>query len=176
MLVTLLVLVAVGGPIVAYLEYSVYREVVTPITVKNSASAETALVIYHPGLQSFSHDIAYGFADGLANNNWRVEITTASQQAPRDLSNYSLLVLVWPLYDLSPGPTLTNYVNRVGNLHGINTVVLTVGGGIDPFNAANAMRNTVQHANGTIFESLTLFRGGGNYATRAMNAAAEILP
>ncbi len=98
-LVTLLVLIAVGAPIVAYLEYSVYREVVSPIEVKNPTGAKTALVIYHPGLQPFAHDIAYGYADGLAQNGWRVEITTASSQSPTDLSNYAC----W----YSPGPSTT---------------------------------------------------------------------
>jgi hypothetical protein len=175
-LVTLLVLIAVGAPIVAFLEYSVYREVVSPIEVKNPTGLKTALVIYHPGLQPFAHDIAYGYADGLAQNGWRVEITTASSQAPTDLSNYSLLVLTWPIYDFNPGPTITNYVKHVGDLNGTDIVIVMIGGGLNPFNSGDAMQKTVKDANGTIRDFVTLFRGGGNYATRAQEAAATITP
>ena len=66
--------------IVGYLEYSVYREVSSPLAVLNSNGAKTALVIYHLGLSPFAHDIAYAFANGLASSGWRVEIATASPQ------------------------------------------------------------------------------------------------
>ena len=174
-LVTFLVLLAVGVPIVAYLEYSVYREVTSPIEVKNAQGAKTALLVYHPGLSAFSHDVSYAFADQLSTNGWRVEITTASPQTPTDLSSYDLLVLSWPIYDLGPGPTIANYVKRVGDLQGLETVIVTTGGGIDPFNAQDAMRNIVQDANGAVKEAVTIFRGG-NVTDKAINAASNILP
>jgi hypothetical protein len=175
MLITFLILIAVGAPIVAYLEYSVYREVVTSVEIKNSAGTKNALLVYHPGLSSFSHDVSYTFAEGLASNNWRVEIATASSQTPANLSNYDLLVLSWPIYDFGPGPTITNYVKRVSDLQGIETVIITTGGGVNPFNAQDAMQNTVQQANGTIKELVTIFRGG-NITDKALNAAKDIIP
>jgi hypothetical protein len=126
-------------------------------------------------LTNFAHDIAYAYADGLAPSGWRVEVTTVSPQAPTNLSGYSLMVLCWPIYDLNPGPSITNYVHRIGNLQGINSTVITVGGGIDPLNAAAAMNKSVQNANGTIIQSLTMFRSQRNLDTiRAQ--ASKIVP
>jgi hypothetical protein len=111
----------------------------------------------------------------MAVNGWRVEVTTVSPQTPADLLAYDLLVLSWPIYDFGPGPTITNYVKRVGNLQGLATVIVTIGGGLDPLNAQAAMLTMVQDANGTIKEALTIFRGG-NVTEKAINAASGILP
>jgi menaquinone-dependent protoporphyrinogen IX oxidase len=170
MLTTLLIVLAVFVGIGAFLEYSVYREENSTETL-NASGAKTALLIYHPGLTSFTKDIAYAYADGLASSGWRVEAATASQQAPSDLSEYSLLVLCWPIYDLHPAPTITNYLHRAGNLQGINTTIITVGGGINPLNAQEAMKNTVSNANGSIVQSLTMFRSQRDLAAVTAEAA-----
>ncbi|MDI9578113.1 MAG: hypothetical protein QM398_08275 [Thermoproteota archaeon] len=174
-LITLIALVIVGVPIITFFEYSVYAETVGSIEVKNAVGAKTALVIYHPGLTAFSHDIAYTFADRLASNGWRVEITTASAQAPESLAEYDLLVLDWPIYDFYPAPTITNYVNRIGDLQGKDTVIVTIGGGINPLNAQETMKQIVQDANGNIKASFIIFRGE-NVTEKAEQAANQILP
>jgi hypothetical protein len=165
-----LLLISVGVPILAYFEYSVYREVVTPLDIMNPEATKTALLVYHPGLTSFSHDVTYSFANGLATSGWRVEISTASPKTPRNLTRYDLLVLSWPIYDLYPGPTITNYVNSIGNLQGVDTIVITIGGGINPLNCQDMTAKTVQNSNGTLKDSLTAFRGG--HAVDDMYAAA----
>lgn len=157
-LVILLVGIIVGG----YLEYSVYREVSAPIETLNADGAKNALVIYHPDLTDFAKNITYTYAEGLASAGWHVDIATASSQAPTNLSNYSLLVLCWPIYDFNPGPTITNHIQRIGNLNGINTVIIAVGGGLDPLNAPATMNKIVVDANGTILQSLTSFRSQHN--------------
>jgi hypothetical protein len=157
-LVILIVGVAVGG----YLEYSAYREIAAPTEILNPQGVKTALVIYHPGLTDFAHNVSYSFAKGLASSGWRVEIATASPEAPINLSNYSLLVLAWPIYDFNPGPTVTHCIDRIGNLNGINTVIITIGGGLDPLNTPNTMSKIVQNANGTVIQSLTSFRSQHN--------------
>jgi hypothetical protein len=172
--VSLLVLIAVGIPIIAFFEYSVYNETVAPIVVRNDAGTKNALVVYHPGLTEFSHDIAYTFADRLASNGWRLEITTASSQAPTDITQYDLLILAWPIYDFNPGPTITNYVHRIGDLQGKDTIVVTIGGGINPFNAQDTMKQIVQDANGLIRETVVIFRGG-DFTDKADQAASKIL-
>jgi menaquinone-dependent protoporphyrinogen IX oxidase len=175
LLVTLIVFLIVGVPIVSFLEYSVYKETATPIEVKNAGGNKTALVIYHPGLTAFSHDIAYTFADRLASNGWRVEITTASSQAPANITKYELIVLDWPIYDFNPGPTLTNYVHRIGDLQNKDTVIITIGGGINPFNAQDAMKQIVQEVNGNLKDLVAIFRGG-NFTEKADQAASTIIP
>jgi hypothetical protein len=75
----------------------VNKDVVSGIEVINPNGNKTALVVYQAGLTAFPKDTSYAFANGLAASWWRVEITTASSQAPSDLSNYSLLVLGFPI-------------------------------------------------------------------------------
>lgn len=175
LLIVFLVLIIIGVPIIAYLEYSVYREVVSPVEVLNSTGSKNVLLVYHPGLSSFSHDLSFAFAEGLVSNGWRTEITTASSQTPVNLKDYDLLVLSWPIYDFGPGPTITNYIKRVGDLQGIQTIIITTGGGLDPLNAQEAMKNIVEGANGNIKAALTIFRGG-NVTDKALNAAKDIIP
>jgi hypothetical protein len=103
-----------------------------------------------------------------------VNITTASSQAPSDLFRYSMLVLSWPICDFGPGPTIANYVKRLNDLHGIETIIVTTGGGIDPFNVQDAMCTIIQDVNGSIKEAVTIFRGG-NISDKAMIAARNIL-
>ncbi|MCW3995220.1 MAG: hypothetical protein NWE98_03600 [Candidatus Bathyarchaeota archaeon] len=174
-LVTLIALMVVDVPTFAFFEYSVYNETVSPIEVKNSTGTKNALVIYHPGLTGFSHDIAYTFADRLACNGWRVELTTASSKAPSNITQYDLLVFDWPIYDLSPGPTITNYIQRIGDLQGKDTVIVTVGGGINPLNAQDTMKQIIIDANGVVKEAVTIFRGG-NFTSKADQAASQIFP
>ncbi len=174
-LVVLLIIAFVGVPIVAYFEYSVYREVAAPLDVLNPTGTNSALTIYHPGLTSFSHDITYSFAERLASNGWRVEITTASAQAPTDITKYQLLVLIWPIYDFNPGPALTSYIQRIGDLQSKDTVIVTIGGGINPFSAQDAMKQIISDSHGTIRDSTIIFRGG-NFTEAADQAASKILP
>jgi len=85
-------------------------------------------VVYQEGLTAFPKDISYAFANGLAERGWSVEITTASSQAHSNLSKYSLLVVGTPTYG-GPGQAVVRYIDRVGDLHGINTTIIAVGGG-----------------------------------------------
>lgn len=171
LLITLAVLVGVG----AYLEYSVYREVTTQTEVLNANGAKTALVLYHPGLSDYAKNISYTYAETLASNGWRVEIASVSPQAPTDISKYSLLVLGWAIYDFNPAPTITNQLHRIGNLNGINTTVIILGGGLDPLNVKEAMTKTVQDANGNIVQMFTAYRSQRDPAILQAQAA-QITP
>lgn len=162
-LIILLITLAVFGSIGAYLEYSVYREVQTELDVLNPGGTKTALVIYHPGLSDYAKNVTYTYAEALAVNGWRVEITTASPQAPTDIIKYSLLVLGWAIYDFNPAPTITNQIHRIGNLNSINTTVIILGGGLDSFNVKDSMTRIVQDANGNIIQMLTSYRSMRNF-------------
>lgn len=174
-LTTLLVFLAAFIGLVGYFEWSVYREVSSQLEILNEHGSKTALIVYHPGLTDFARNVTYSFAEGLVSAGWRVEIATASTQAPTDLSGYSLLVLGWPIYDFNPGPTITNHIKRVGDLNGIDTVVMVIAGGMDPWNAQDNMDKIVQDANGTLLMTLQAFRGGT--ASQDMwDAASKIAP
>jgi hypothetical protein len=164
-LVTFLTIIVVGAILLAYVLLSINKDVVSPIYVINAGGSKTALVVYQPGLTSAPKDNSYAFADGLSSSGWRVEITTASSQAPSDLSNYSLLVLVFPIYGGGPGTAAVRYVDRLGNLHGINTVIIDVPA------SENTMKQKVQTENGIIIETLV-----ANGATDIRQAGSQIAP
>ncbi|MBN1358039.1 hypothetical protein JW988_04635, partial [Candidatus Bathyarchaeota archaeon] len=90
LLIALLVVVIVFASVSAYVFFAIGNDVVTEVVVMNEEANETALVLYHPGLSSFAHDVAYAFADGLVSSGWRVEIATPSSEAPTDASEYGL--------------------------------------------------------------------------------------
>jgi len=174
-LTTLIVILAILVGLFGYFEYSVYRETITQIDVLNTEGTKTALVIYHPGLTDYAENITYTYAEALAANGWRVEVATASSQAPNDLTKYSLLVLCWAIYDFSPAPTITNYIHRIGNLNGINTTVIVLGGGLDPFNAKDAMIQTIDDANGNVIQTLTAYRSNRDFS-QLRDEAAKLAP
>jgi len=164
-LVTFLTLVVVGAVLLAYVLLSINKDVVSPIYVINARGSKTALVVYQPGLTSSPKDNSYAFANGLSSSGWRVEITTASSQAPSDLSNYSLLVLAFPIYGGAPGAAAVRYVDRLGNLQGIHTVIIDVPA------SENIMKQKVQAENGTVIETLV-----ANGATDIQQAGSQIAP
>jgi len=164
-LVTFLTLVVAGGILFAYVLLSINRDVVSPIYVINAGGSKTALVVYQPGLTSSPKDNSYAFANGLSLSGWSVNITTASSQAPSDLSNYSLLVLAFPIYGGGPGAAAARYVDRLGNLHGIQTVIIDVPA------TENVMKQKVQAENGTVIETLV-----ANGTTDIMQAGSNIAP
>jgi hypothetical protein len=95
-----------------------------------------------------------------------VEITTASPEAPSDLSNYSLLVLAFPIYGGDPGAAAVRYVDRPGDLHGIRTVIVDIGSSLE-----NIIKQKVEAENGTVIETLV-----ADGATGIRQAGSQIAP
>ncbi|MGA3289888.1 MAG: hypothetical protein ABSD42_06590 [Candidatus Bathyarchaeia archaeon] len=180
MLSVLLAIVVVAAASLAYVGVTINRDVVSRIEIINAVGSKTALVVYQPGLSSFPKDISYAFANGLALAGWRVKVTTASPQASSDLSNYSLLVLGFPIYGGNPGAAEVRYVGRLSNLQGIEIVIIATGAG-SPGKSAETMKQKVLAAGGTVEESLTLFsmapnEGNGSATDIARNAGTKIAP
>jgi len=145
----------------------------------NANGSATALIIYHPGLSSFMKDVAYAFADGLVENGWRVEITTASSQAPTDLSGYSLLALGSPVYAGNPSSTIKRHLERIGDLQEIETVILITSGGNSTSDLT--MQQNVEEYNGAVKTVVEVFtqepnEGNGNAMDIAKQAGREIFP
>ena len=172
MLVVLLTLIAIIAVFLAWVGMVITgiisREVVSEIDVINADGSKTALIVYQPGFSSFPRDVSYAFAEGLASSGWRVEITTASPQAPSDLSKYSLLVLGYPNYGSTPGTAIVSYVNRVENLDGINTVIISCAGGTSTA-SIDTLKQQVQAANGTFYDALAL----SNQVSSALGSARQ---
>lgn len=117
----------------------------------------TALVVYHPGRRGFLQSVIRAFAQGLTRSGWRVEITTASAQAPTDLSRYDLLVLGGPTYFWTPARPIRAYVGRLGDLGGKPTAVIVTGFG-STGRSTSMMGNLVREANGKLVDSLSFFK------------------
>jgi flavorubredoxin len=161
LLITILAFVVVAAGVLGFIFFKINNDYVSGIEVLNADGTRTALIIYHPGLSSFMKDVAYAFADGLAENGWKVEITTASSQAPTDLSGYSLLVLGSPVYADGPSPTIKRHIERIGDLNGIDTVLLVTSGGSEG-GAEASMQQTVEEHNGSVELVLSLFTSAPN--------------
>ena len=181
-LAVVVVLAIVG----TYVSSAVNKDVVSGIEVVNPNGSKTALVVYQTGLTSFSKDSSYAFANGLGESGWRVEITTASSQAPSNLSKYGLLALGFPTYGSSPGTAIVRYVDRVGDLHRINTVIIACAG-FDAGKSVATMTQNVHATNGTVQKSLALVskstwfgiapsEGRGSPADTARQAGTQIRP
>jgi hypothetical protein len=150
-------------------------EVVSEVKIMNTDGLKTALVVYQPGFSNFPKDVSYAFADGLVSSNWQVEITTASPQTPSELSKYSLLVLAYPVYGGTPGSAIVKYVDRVGNLNGINTIIIACAGG-DSGESIIPLRQQVEEANGVFFISMALSNQVGSSTEEARQAGSNIDP
>jgi flavorubredoxin len=124
----------------------------------------------------FPKDVSYAFANGLASSGWRVEITTASSQAPSDVWAYSLLVLAFPVYGGKPGDAIVRYIDRTSNFNGISTVIIALDGLNSPGGSVDTMKQKVQALNGTFYESLTLWSGSGSATDSARQAGHYITP
>jgi len=134
------------------------KEVVSQVEVLNPGGERgTALLVYHPGRRGFLHSLIQAFAGGLVSGGWRVEITTASQQAPTDVSGYDLLVLGGPTYFWTPVRPIRAYVRRLGGLEGKPTVTIVTGFGATG-RSKSIMEKLVQEANGKLVNSLTFFK------------------
>ena len=167
-LILIAVFVAFGAFAGLLMAGTISREVVSEIDVINADGSKTALIVYQPGFSSFPRDVSYAFAEGLASSGWRVEITTASPQAPTDFSKYSLLTLAYPVYGGTVGTAIVNYVNRVENLDGINTVIISCAGGTSTA-SIDTLKQQVQAANGTFYDALAL----SNQVSSALESARQ---
>jgi flavorubredoxin len=174
-LVLIVMFVAFGTFAGLLLSGAINREVVSEIDVKNADGSKTALIVYQPSFSSFPKEVFYSFGDGLASSGWRVEITTASSEAPSDLSKYSLLALAYPVYGGTVGTAIVKYVDRISDFNGINTVIIACAGG-DSGESIIPLKQQVEAANGTFYDSLALSNGNSTTLESARQAGSIITP
>jgi hypothetical protein len=150
------------------------REVASKVQVENSEGAVgTGLVVYHRGRFGFGQRVRGAFVRGLVSNGWRVEITTASAQAPTDLSPYDLLVVCGPTYGFTPSRPLLSYLRRLRDIKGkpVVTIVTAMGAGE---RSNGIMQRAVKAANGRLVASLLLYTMRPNEDLYGINDAEEI--
>jgi len=178
--VFLVVMVILSISVSVFLYLGINNDVVSEIIVANEQGTSNALLIYHPGFSTFTKDVSYGYAEGLELNDWRVEISTASGDAPSDISKYDLLILASPVYGGAPSPTIGRHVNRMGDLENTKTVIIVTAAG-SPGNTAETLKTIVEENNGIINSKLVLFASAPNEGDEsAVNlsriAGAEVIP
>jgi len=172
LLIAVLVVVIILASVLAYVMFAIGNDVVTEVVVKNEGGSETALVLYHPGLSSFAHDVAYAFADGLVSSGWRVEVATPSNEAPTDASDYGLLVLCFSTYGGNPDSSTVRHVERMGDLGGVDVVLVGLAAG-DAESSTAIMREDVVAANGAIMLEKAWFTMAPNEGDKAATVLAE---
>ena len=143
------------------------------VTVNPDGATGAAFVAYHAGLSNFQKGVTLAFVRGLVSNGWRCDVTTASREAPMDLSAYDLLVLGAPTYAFKPADPIRRYLKLVGDLGGLPTVLLVTGAGTTE-RAASVLADTVTEANGTTIEVLELWQAAPNEEVHGLSDAAEI--
>ncbi|MBY9013375.1 MAG: hypothetical protein KGD70_13455 [Candidatus Lokiarchaeota archaeon] len=173
LLISIIIVVLIVASASIFVLIKANSDFASELKVLNPNGSQTALVIYHPGLSSFNEDMTFAFGDGLVDNGWRVEITTASDQAPTDLSKYSLLVLGSPVYGGSPSASIKRHVERIGDLGGIESVLVVTSGGINA-GAEVAMQQIIEDNNGVVKTVLSLQTGDS--LDVAKEAGLEIFP
>jgi flavorubredoxin len=138
-----------------WIGYAIRHSQHTAVRSVNPAGRVTALVVYHPGLSDYQREMTDEFVAGLVEQGWKVDVTTASSSAPRDLSPYRLLVIGGPVYWWAPARPVTRYLEGIGPLQGKPTAILLTGAGsVD--RARELMEHQVQAAGGQIVASLAL--------------------
>ena len=171
----ILAVVVVGMSGVFLLMRKTSSEVVSDLKVSNPEGDEgIALVVYHPGLSNFQRQVNYAFADGLVSHGWRTEITTASSQAPTDLSGYDLLVLGGPVYAGAVAQPVVSYLSGLGDLGGKRTVLIISGAGKTD-EAVSVMEKLVQDANGDLVKSLPIWTQAPNEEMYGISDPEEIM-
>ncbi|MDX2201499.1 MAG: hypothetical protein NW223_02010 [Hyphomicrobiaceae bacterium] len=161
-----LVLVGVAGAVSAvWVSHAVKREVEAPITTLNvNGQTGKSLIVHHPGLTGFQEQVTAAFAEGLAQSGWRVDRTTASRQAPSDVSGYDLIVLGSPVYGGAAAVPLRDYIARVADFQGKPVALLLTAAG-DADDAMEATAAAVTTERGKVVARL-------GYTTMRPNKAA----
>jgi len=145
-LIAFAVIILLIGGALAWLNWQVHRETVTPLTTVNAeGAAGRALTVLSPGMSAFPERVMTAFVDGLAEKGWRIDHTTASGQATTAIGDYDLIVLVSPIYGSRVAPPLQSYMARVGDFDGKRIAVVITAGGDPDESVANTEALIAEH-------------------------------
>lgn len=79
------------------------------------------------------------------------------------------------MYGGTVGTAIVSYVNRIGDLGGIDTVIIACGGG-DSGESIEPLKQQVQDANGVFYDSMALSNQVGSALESARQAGIDITP
>lgn len=124
-----IVIIIIGlGAAFAYTAQRTLNDQYGQPVLMNQDGAKKALIVYYPGASSAQKRVITSFANGLVDNDWRVDIYYANNEAPTP-EGYDLLVIGTPCYGQQPAPSMTRYLERIGTLDGIDTVAIASAAG-----------------------------------------------
>ena len=148
-------------------------ETIRDVEIRNpDGSKGTVFVVFRPGLTSFNEDIVNEFIRGLIASDWRVEVTTTSQQTPTNVTGYDLIVLGSPTNGAKPHASMLDYLTRA-DFEGKPVVLILTSSGIGETGIEH-FRNATIDANGVVLSELLfqIFETGAR--DRAYTAGTEI--
>jgi hypothetical protein len=143
-------------------------------TLNPDGGAGKALIVYHAGRTGFQEQLNEAFAEGLVSQDWQVDITTVSAEAPTDISGYDLLVLGTPTYDWRPSRRIQTYLQELGDLGGKRTAIIVSAEGWTEVSLPT-MERLVEEANGTLVESLSAWMLAPNEAIYDSGDIEEVM-
>lgn len=148
-------------------------EIIRDVEIQNSdGSKGTVFVVFRPGLTGFNEGVVNGFIRGLVDSDWRVEVTTSSQQTPTNMTAYDLIVLGSPSNGDQPHQSMQDYLTRV-DFEGKPVVLIFTCAGLVR-DGMNRFRNATIEANGQIQSELIYQIAESDAPDRAYTAATEI--
>ncbi len=128
-----------------------------PEVLNEHGAAGTALVLYQPGISGFHYSATRAFAEGLASQDWRVEMNTVGDHIATDLTAYRLLAVGGPVYRFQACVQVEEFLKRVGDLHNLPVVGITTAAGSGP-EASQMLKDAIQQANGKVAANLNLYQ------------------
>jgi hypothetical protein len=152
-------------------------ECASPVTTLGSDGwAGRALIVHHQGRgpTHFQARMQRAFAEGLQAQGWQVDLTTASRQAPRDVSRYDLLVFGTQAYNWCPSQPIVGYVDRVVGLKGKPVVVVVSGGGMTE-RAMRILQMHVRASGGVIVKAIEIWTSRPNEEHHGLSDPAAIM-
>jgi len=133
-----------------------------------------ALVLFHSAHRGFQRRMQPLLAETLADRGWRVDLTTASRQAPADVDAYDLVVLGAPAFNGDAARPVLDYVRRARGLAG-KSVALVVSGGGTTASAMRRLRRAVEAKGARVAEALELWTTAPNPPRFGGRSAPEIV-
>jgi hypothetical protein len=152
-------------------------EFASPVsTLGGDGRAGRALIVHHQGRgpAHFQRRMQRAFAEGLRSQGWQVDLTTASRQAPADVSGYDLIVLGAQAYNWCPARPVVDYVDRVAGLRGKPVVVVVSGGGMTE-RAMHVLQTHVLTSGGVILKAIEIWTSRPNEERAGLRDPAAIM-
>lgn len=151
------------------------REHEAPVTdLGGSGEAGRALIVYHSIGGRFQPAIERALAEGLQTQGWQVQMTTASQVTPTDVSTYQLLVLGAPAVAQHPARPVVDYLKRVGDLRGKPVALVVSAGGMGG-PALRSLHNQVAAAHGRVVADIEVWTDRDNVPRHGLSDPEAIL-